>query len=162
MGDLHRVVLRVEHHVLLPHQVGGLPVLLTDIVSSQVDPDPLGGPPALVHQAVRRRDDVSALSSYTHCCANNGCLIMKMLAGDLLTLDLDPSRHNAALPRCDPPPPSTPGMHIQCIFRSARTSCTTFSPSPPSPTSVSSPPNRICMGVQGQGSRFNLADLSSS
>ena len=53
----------MEHHVLLPHQVGGLPVLLTDIVSSQVDPDPLGGPPALVHQAVRRRDDVSALSS---------------------------------------------------------------------------------------------------
>ena len=117
LGDLHRVVLRVEHHVLLPHQVGGLPVLLTDIVSSQVDPDSLGGSSALVHQAVRRRDDVSALSSYTHCCANYGRLIMKMMAVDLLTLDLEPSRHNAALPRCDPPPPSTPGMHIQCIFK---------------------------------------------
>ena len=117
LGDLHRVVLRVEHHVLLPHQVGGLPVLLTDIVSSQVDPDSLGGSSALVHQAVRRRDDVSALSSCTHCCTNDGSLIMKMLAMDLLTLDLEPSRHNAALPRCDPPPPSTPGMHIQCISK---------------------------------------------
>ena len=57
-GDLHWVVLRMEDHVLLPDEVGGLPVLLADVVGAQVDPHPLGRPPAFVHQAVGCCDDV--------------------------------------------------------------------------------------------------------
>ena len=48
----------MEDHVLLSDKMGGLPILFTDVVSSQVDPHPLRRPPALVHQAVGRGDDV--------------------------------------------------------------------------------------------------------
>ena len=48
----------MEDHVLLPNQMGGLPVLFTDVVGSQVNPHPLGRPPTFVHQAVRCCDDV--------------------------------------------------------------------------------------------------------
>ena len=57
-GDLHWVVLRMEDHVLLPDEVGGLPVLLADVVGAQVNPHPLGRPSAFVHQAVGSCDDV--------------------------------------------------------------------------------------------------------